>query len=390
MKPESAKSVSYGLLPGRDASIDVLKGILTLMMVAAHTVQLLAYETFITRIVSDSANLVCFSGFLFCFGFACQHAYFQPGSPKATFRMLRTFIKLLAAYLISALALRVFIMTEEPTTALIGIATLQVVPAYSEFLLAFALTILFALTFKTTIVQIARSELATVLATLLLLSTTLLPTEHIPASLGLFFGSTTESYFPLAQYFPLFLLGVYSAMRDRLVDVRLTLFATAILSVFVVHLVFDGRLPGRFPPSLAWMTLSLMAVIVATGIAQPLANAAWFNEKLSSIGANTLFYLLASNLLLFALRASQPTLMLGTAEALVAFLVLMGVMFFMHGLVQPDSKAVRRLAKKSGKIALRSTQNSLKSALEADPRPIRDTPPRPFPIANIGSAKTTP
>lgn len=58
----------------RDNKIDVLKGILTVLMIVAHI-----FQFFSTNLLLDKfgkyVNLTTFSGFMFCFGYVCYIAY---------------------------------------------------------------------------------------------------------------------------------------------------------------------------------------------------------------------------------------------------------------------------------------------------------------------------
>lgn len=58
----------------RNKAIDIMKGILTIMMISCH----LLYQTVQNPgLFNEYVNLTTFSGFLFCFGFVAYVAYFQ-------------------------------------------------------------------------------------------------------------------------------------------------------------------------------------------------------------------------------------------------------------------------------------------------------------------------
>jgi hypothetical protein len=93
----------------RSVHIDLTKGLLTVGMVFAHVIQLLA-TTQIKALKEFSllTNLVLFSGFLFCFGFAAWAAYLQwPKLPWAS-----TSLKCYLAFIVSGVAYRILVNSE--------------------------------------------------------------------------------------------------------------------------------------------------------------------------------------------------------------------------------------------------------------------------------------
>ncbi len=118
--------------------------------------------------------------------------------------------------------------------------------------------------------------------------------------IGLFIGSMSYFSFPVVQYFPYFLAGMYTSKHGLKSNHKiwgLTLF-TFIL--YVVHYILHDKVPPRFPPSLLWITGSSIFIYAYYNLSKVMCN-----HKLAyyliQIGQKSLLYLLMSNLVLFSL-----------------------------------------------------------------------------------------
>jgi hypothetical protein len=142
---------------------------------------------------------------------------------------------------------------------------------------------------------------------LLLLLTTLFPYEMVQLpELGLLVGTTHALTFPVLQYFVIFLIGMYFAYYEIIVTpLLITLALTGVVSSIILAAVANLPLE-RFPPSFGWILRTIPFVILWYTVARYLAAFRRFREFFIPIGANSLFYLLISNLVLFALKASFP------------------------------------------------------------------------------------
>lgn len=73
---------------GRKREIDILKGILTITMILCHSIQFFGVEKDpVQGLLVNVINLTTFSGFVFCFGYVGEMAYFQKSWPTAAKKM---------------------------------------------------------------------------------------------------------------------------------------------------------------------------------------------------------------------------------------------------------------------------------------------------------------
>src|SRR5437867_3099142 len=121
--------------------IDTMKGLLILGMVLAHTYQIYGARTPLFTWFSELVNLVSFSGFFFCFGYACQLAYL--GKERLPVRrVLTTALKILAGFYVSAFCFEQFMDRGLTRGSFLAIVCLVKLPGLSEFLAAFVLVLL--------------------------------------------------------------------------------------------------------------------------------------------------------------------------------------------------------------------------------------------------------
>ena len=101
-------------ISSRDFTIDAVKGLLVIGMVYAHVLQFFSPMNFHPgfRAVSEYANLITFSGFVFCFGYTNQLAYYSKPFSNVYRKMLITALKTLIAFYVSGIAFRLLISDE--------------------------------------------------------------------------------------------------------------------------------------------------------------------------------------------------------------------------------------------------------------------------------------
>ena len=94
---------------GRNISIDLFKGILIILMIISHILQLLFFSKN-ELLFNKFVNLITFSGFMFSFGYVTYFAYISKDIDKLTFRkkMIKRFIITMIAFYISSFAYRYF------------------------------------------------------------------------------------------------------------------------------------------------------------------------------------------------------------------------------------------------------------------------------------------
>jgi hypothetical protein len=331
----------------RDVGIDVFKGLLIIGMILAHVIGVVG-----NRLVSPlnemkyGVELVAFSGFLFCFGYGVQLAYFSSPSIPCR-RVLITCIRLVIAFYISAISYELLINSSPlGLDGVLSILTLSHIPPVSEFLLNFPLTLLLVLLLIKPIGYVLRSRPRFFVVTTLLLGTTFFPYGLITSpQLGLLVGiSPTIFYsYPVVQYLPLFVLGMYFARYPITGSRRLALVGGLGVGAFLIYQQLTGR-PTRFPPSLGWVLGSIPFVWVGYVAARRLAAIEVFARLLAPIGANALSFFLLSNILIFALKSSFRALVAGPELCYFITLVVVAVIDFIVSSAHTVSWSTSRAA----------------------------------------------
>ena len=320
----------------RDARMDILKGLLVVGMVYCHVLQFFgAADIFpVEDILTNFVNIVTFSGFVFVYGYLGELAYFEKGLKKSWARLLRGSGKAYLAFVISGATFRILREHKRfSQETILGILGLRDIPGWSEFLIAFALIPLVALIlWKPLNALVSRKKLFWVVAALLPL-TGLIPYERVGSvQLGLLVGGHQFAFFPVLQYFFLYLLGMYFRRHRVGFDWRM-LAGSALLTGGALAYTFVAQgLPGRFPPTPLWLVMPLLPLylyfLLATGWASArvpsaglkgLLNRVGWKQRaealpgelalpsraLTNLGRNSLFYLLGSNLTIFVLAGNR-------------------------------------------------------------------------------------
>ena len=252
--------------------------------------------------------------------------------------MLSTAGKTLIAFYASGLAYRLIVEQALPTPALFGrILILSDIPPYSEFLLTFALmTGLAALLFGPLKALLDRPTAFWVVIGLCLISGLFALSVNSP-QLGALIGSQRPTTFPVLQYAPWYLLGLWFARRGVKLNTGTAIAALACSGSFVAALLVLRDLPSRFPPSTFWVI----------GGAALLWAYLWLSRRLTwqpgsllvSVGANVLMYLLISNLIIFTLKATQIGLALDVPFTLLIAALIMLFCLYLTGIVRPRRAA---------------------------------------------------
>ncbi len=312
-------------------TIDVLKGLLVIGMVLAHAISLLGNEEQTLWLgLRNLINLTAFSGFLFCFGYTCYQAYFRPSAdlPFPYRRTMKTALKPLIAFYISALAYRFITANADfDSQTILNIVILRDLPDYSEFLVTFSMTLIIAVLLRKPI-RIIIGRFAYFVATIMLILLINLVFTYSGANgyIGLLIGMKGYLVFPFLQYFPIFLLGVYFS-KQNIWYVRWLLVALVVLSLIILVLDRSYALMERFPPSSLWLIVSFAYVYVTAIIAEILSKSRALRHVLASIGGNTLFYLLLSNIVLFSMHTVSAVKYTHEVCLIVTLVLMMGIYF---------------------------------------------------------------
>ncbi|MBK8823284.1 MAG: hypothetical protein IPN58_11920 [Anaerolineales bacterium] len=312
--------------------IDILKALLVLGMIIVHAISLLADAP--TRELTEGfvvvIGLVSFSGFLFSFGYTTWLSYFSSDAPIT--RILPTVFRIIVTYYISAFIYILFVERAYSKADILRVFTISRMVSYSEFLLAFALTLLLGFLLKHPIRFIMERPRYFFITIFVFSLTIFLPNQWVQSAfLSMFISSSSIYSFPVFVYFPIYLIGMYFARYQIKPNLLLGLAGMA------VYFLFNGYLKiVRFPPSLSFILLSMFFLLVWYAIARFLSQWQMVNRLLAPIGVNALFYLLMSNIIIFAFRGAMPKLggamtLKTTAEVSVAIIAMI---YFMTTIVR--------------------------------------------------------
>lgn len=310
----------------RSTEIDLTKGILTIGMVFAHIIQFFSInQNILLKSISEFTNLVSFSGFYFSFGYAVWIAYLQ----KETIPwkgVIKTVLKCYFAFLISGVTFLILACNSPLNLKVIfSVALLRSIPGYSEFLISFAIVTVVSSLCAPFVSWCTKSIKNILLACLLFIPFTFLPKEMTyDPYIGLFIGGRGFAYFPVIQYMPIFLLGVYFARHK--VKYHTTLLLTCILLTLLYILLRVNNISiSRFSPSVTWLFCSagLVYIYYCTSILINRYCGKTIKKYLNAVGQNVLFYLLLSNMIIFSCVALGFGGRLSSFEIGVAFLAIM-------------------------------------------------------------------
>ncbi|MCM1123044.1 MAG: hypothetical protein NC416_10705 [Eubacterium sp.] len=278
----------------RDSALDMMKGWLTVLMVLSHLTYVIPFDG-IDKI-NSYVNLTTFSGFMFCFGYVCRSAYIESKRQNVDKRLIRGAFKSLLAFYICGIG---FYMRG---TALDWgkVLFLQVIPTLTEFLVSFSLMYIMILIFRKQLKELSwKSCILTVIASLII--TAVFPFEMISSPvMGSIVGTTAYCSFPLLAYLSYFLIG--SLLAKYQITWNSWLFITVCIStgIFFVFCKVNGRLPGRFPPTVLWVLGGSLFIYLYYCFFKLMSQKGKEVTPLIFIGKHTLVFLVVSNLLIFS------------------------------------------------------------------------------------------
>ncbi|MGN0400405.1 MAG: heparan-alpha-glucosaminide N-acetyltransferase domain-containing protein [Blautia sp.] len=297
----------------RKQEIDICKGILTVTMILCHCIQFFGVEdSGLQKILVNVINVTTFSGFVFCFGYVSHLAYYQNEWKKSAWKMGQNAIRILLAFYISGLSYVVFVEQKIfRWDFVMEVLLLKKYPGWSEFLASFAAILLIGIL----VYPVMKRMNGWILIICILVSAgfCFFPYEHVHNSwLALLVGSREFVTFPVVQYWGYFAMGVWMSKRQTMWSPLI--FTGCILAGVpcIGKFVIEGRLPERFPPSLSFIGGGCIFVYVYFLLARWLEQN-WTKNKitelsilyLEQVGKNSLYYLLMSNIFIFALDGSN-------------------------------------------------------------------------------------
>lgn len=292
--------------PGkRVVALDVMKGLLIVTMVFFHTYS--GFNLHVPGLFEDRwfTHLAIFSGLLFAFGYSTYKAYLEkPVLPRR--HIFLNVLRIAAAYVLCAFAYMVFELRILSLNTLLSLIRLDSLIYITEFLLTYAILLILLLLVPQLFRLLPRKDFLfwPVIAGLLL--TTFIDYSQVESIyLALFIGSKTVTTYPIVQYLPFYLLGVYFAQRQIRFSWKFLAGAAAALAVFLI--ARQHGLTNRFPPSFFWMVGSLGAVYLAYLIALFLSRLGFLQRPLADVGRHTLYWLVMSNLIIYSMSTMMKT-----------------------------------------------------------------------------------
>jgi hypothetical protein len=315
----------------RERSIDIFKGLLVLGMVYCHTLQFFSDPQIYPNAqrIIDVVNLITFSGFVFSFGYVSQLAYYSKPFKQAAPRLLMTALKTLIAFYVSGIAFRLFIDGKELEWGSIKpILLLNDMPGWSEFLSSFTYLMIVGLILFLPLRWLAERKWMGFTVAGVLLITTYFPYGSIHATqLAPLIGTRDFASFPVVQYFPYYLIGMLFARYRIVWEWRVLTVATVATGVFLWKWLSADKnvLPERFPPSIGWIIGPALILYGYYLLSRLMERYPTPFVPLEAMGRNVLWFLVMSNVLIFALKSSQDYFSVSTLSGLWVAIGLLAV-----------------------------------------------------------------
>jgi hypothetical protein len=317
----------------RDYSIDIFKGLLVIGMVLVHIMQFFSdsmVSPSVTHVV-NYGNLITFSGFVFCFGYAVSISYLNKEFNNVWFKLLKNALKTLAAFYISGIAFKLFIGRSPLVFETFkSVLILKDIPGWSEFLASFAylnfITLILFVPFK----KLINNKLVFWGVFFVLLLTCFMPYEKIKYNqLGILIGTKNFACFPVLQYLPFYILGMYFQKYKIRNNLKLLLGAILLSAIPMYKLISKGTLPGRFPPEVAWITAPMLILYIYYIISRYLASYACFLKPIVVFGQNVLFCLVMSNIIIFTLKSKFERLLITAEQSIYMEIILLVIIYYL-------------------------------------------------------------
>lgn len=315
----------------RNVSIDIYKGILTAMMVLAHCLQFFVYlhETPVARLVSDYVNLTTFSGFVVAFGFVSYHAYLKKDISEVRVKIGKNAFKLLLAFYISSFAYVIF--RQHAFTGLetvIDLLLINRLAGYSEFLLSFVFLVASCLLLHPLLKNLTPKKMTLLIA--ISLATTFVPYTSVHPVIGTLIGGTNFAYFSVTQYYFLFVIGIAFA-KYNIIWHKWIFSVAMLLSLLYLVVNFFFFAPSRFPVSALFMLGATGFIYLYYLLAQKIQFSK-VGGIFEQIGKQSLYYLLLSNIFIFALT-NTAIYRGGVFVAVSLFIAIMLVSYYLKTLL---------------------------------------------------------
>jgi hypothetical protein len=244
----------------RDYHLDTVKGLAVIAMSFVH-VNIFFLDS--SNVVLDSITkwgaISCFSSFLLISGILVGKSI-SKGKKPSWFKTVKEIFYIYLVYLIIGLLSWYVTKGRLSVPEIDSIIILKELPLLSEYLINFLLLNLLLKLCYGCIKKISKSVILTILISVAvyILGQYLYSIEFFNNVWfkGLFVGIGDYHYFPLLQYLPIYLLGIYLGRKDKK-TYFIYAFVILLISYFVLK-VFNLSSWRRFPPSSLFLTQSLL------------------------------------------------------------------------------------------------------------------------------------
>ncbi|WP_238323143.1 acyltransferase family protein [Gorillibacterium massiliense] len=328
--------------PPRERAIDLFKGLLVIGMIYCHSLQFFSDVQVYPggQKWIDFINLITFSGFVFSFGYVSQLAYYSKPFRRSAPRMLLAGVKTLLAFYVSGTAFRLFI-DQRPVgwSTIRPILLLDDMPGWSEFLASFTYVTIAGLVLFVPLKWLAERKWLSFAVAFILLGATFIPYGSIHApQLAPLIGTRDMASFPVVQYFPYYLAGMLFARYRIRWDWRVLAAALLASGAFFWKWQMQGDLPERFPPSIWWIIGPAAVLYGYYLLAKWLEQGVRYLAPIEIMGRNVLWFLVMSNVMIFALKRSQQLYMVSPINAFWLALVFLCIVIFSVSMITKPPK----------------------------------------------------
>lgn len=317
----------------RDIKIDLYKGLLVIGMIYCHVLQFFIDlgDNTIANYITWYINAITFSGFVFTFGYTSYIAYFSKSFKASYLRIMTSIGKLVIAFYISGISFRVLVEHRPIFWGLVRpIIFLNDIPGWSEFIISFALFMCVSLVLFVPIKKLVEHKKLFWIVVVLLLMTTYIPYDKINnIHLGLFLGTQRFAAFPVVQYMPFFLLGIYFKRYEIGFDIKVLL-GGGVLSGIALWSMSQKNwiLPNRFSPSLFWIILPTFVLVLYYYLCYFMEKKGYQWKWLLLLGQNSIVYLLLSNIFIFAISGVKGLRGLTAGRAMGVTITIIGLISY--------------------------------------------------------------
>lgn len=277
-------------------------------MIWAHCIQILAENESYDSNVSLYVNAVTFSGFMFAFGWASQIAYLSKPFKSVKRNLIKNFLTLLAAYYVSGFGIQIITGEEHTISSFVETILLIKVQSYSEFLLSFALLVLFIIILFNPIKWISESRLRIATVIFLSAASSFFPYQLVKNQLlGSIIGTYTFPCFPILQYSMFFFAGIFFRKYRVSISPMVMLGCGILSGIGLAYRIHFGFYASRFPPIIFWLVLAWLPIasytLISSKLSPRIGGGSQTYELVTTVGKHTLSFLVLSNLAIFGLQA---------------------------------------------------------------------------------------